>query len=260
MTSPSLLSPRRALAAALLLLGGSSLACMPPRPHRGDINLVYGLTGEQRTVFEVEQGRVLSGNLDIATESDAKDSCVRGLWQHSSVSLCPAPLASGDSHLGGELVRWRGPNGELSVEVAPNGSAMRVDGWIARNSGAGVASADASSHSGIGGGGNGGGRRGSSFTGDPSYGAPSGPQRMSMHVTLPLGVGPEWDELRRTPILYALAAASVGLNSGERVQPWETPAQERGQRAGPPPAAPSGAAPPPAAPPPAPPPAAPNAP
>jgi hypothetical protein len=37
---------------------------------------------------------------------------------------------------------------------------------------------------------------------------------ISMHVSVPFGSGPEWDELRRRPALLAVAAALVGVRAG----------------------------------------------
>ncbi len=184
------------------------------------------MTGEHRAAFGVEDGRIVSLNLDVATVSPDPDSCVRGTWGTSPVSLCPEELDRGDSHFGGRLVRWRGPMGELAVEVAPSGDAVRVDGRLTRNSGAGVTSTDASVH-GIQGGdgptlsargrGGGMGLRGPSGLSGPGGGGPERP--VWMHITLPLGRGPQWDELRKNPILYAIAAASIGLVAGEGVPP-----------------------------------------
>jgi len=234
---------------AALSMASLALGCIADRARRGDINLVYGLTGEHRAAFGVEDGRIVSLNLDVATTSPDPDSCVRGTWGTSPVSLCPEELDRGDSHFGGRLVRWRGPMGELAVEVAPSGDAVRVDGRLTRNSGAGVTSTDASVH-GIQGGdgptlsarGRGGGM---GLRGPSGPGATGGPDKPTwMHITLPLGRGPQWDELRKNPILYAVAAASIGLVAGEGVPPGMYPSQERrGDRALPAPAASAPAAP-----------------
>ncbi len=37
---------------------------------------------------------------------------------------------------------------------------------------------------------------------------------ISMHVSVPLGLGPQWDELKRRPALLAIAAAVAGVRAG----------------------------------------------
>jgi hypothetical protein len=49
---------------------------------------------------------------------------------------------------------------------------------------------------------------------------------ISMHVSVPFGSGPEWDELRRRPALLAVAAALVGVRAG-RTQNDDPPVRRR---------------------------------
>ena len=67
---------------------------------------------------------------------------------------------------------WIGSGGELTLQLQGGGKQLRVDGWV---------------------------------TGGNAV-------HINQRVSLPLGTGPQWDEIRRHPILLALAAAVSGVD------------------------------------------------
>jgi hypothetical protein len=158
------------LCLALLLLAAG---CVEPRASLGNVSLrPYESPGATLVTYGVQEGRVVSGNLDLSI--DPRDGCARGdIPPGTVVVLCPKKLDDPPSELGGELVRWSGMNGALVTEVSADKSKLRVDGYL----GQGLAV-------------------------------------RQVHVTLRFERGPQWDELRQHPVLYAVAAAITGL-SGE---------------------------------------------
>jgi hypothetical protein len=76
--------------------------------------------------------------------------------------------------------RWTGSGGDFLVEVIEGATAVRAAGQL--------------------------------WPGGVRPGIP-------VHVTVPLGAGPQWDELKRKPALLAVAAAVAGVRSGPRRDP-----------------------------------------
>ncbi len=54
---------------------------------------------------------------------------------------------------------------------------------------------------------------------DGVLGTEAAPLERPLLATLPLGTGPQWDELRRHPALLAVAAASVGVHGEPSIGP-----------------------------------------
>jgi len=152
------------------VLGCALLAgCVEPRASRGDLSLrPYEDASRTLRTFGVQEGRLVSGSVDIAIDPDG---CARGeIAPGAMVVLCPKELKGAPLEAGGKLVRWTGVGGDLVTELAADGKKLRVDGFI------GVGRAN-----------------------------------RQVHVTLRLGLGQPWDELRENPVLYAVAAATSGM-------------------------------------------------
>ena len=146
--------------------------CVADRVRLGEIRLrPYGnITSGLRT-FSIQQGRILSPDLDLVVEADG---CIRGSVRNALIQLCrkgnPPPERDG-----AEMVEhWQGLGGDFVVELEEKSTRLRADGYLR-----------------IGGG-----------SGSP------------IQATLPLGQGPQWDEIRRHPAFLAVAAAISGV-SGE---------------------------------------------
>jgi hypothetical protein len=76
--------------------------------------------------------------------------------------------------------RWAGSGGDFLVEVAEGGKVLRASGAL--------------------------------WPGGIKPG-------VTMQVSVPMGTGPQWDELRRQPALLAVAAAVAGIRAGARRLP-----------------------------------------
>ena len=159
-----------ALTAAFALLASAS-ACAAGRAYLGDVTLrPYGDPILVPTSYGVERGRILSPDLDASVGSDG---CLRGTIQNDGLQLCPQQSPRAPEHAGDLLQRWSGTSGDFTLELSPDGTRLRMDGYL-RRSGASV----------------------------------------PLAATLALGRGPQWDELRKDPVLLAVAAALTGI-SGE---------------------------------------------
>lgn len=156
----------RLLAVASL---ASLIACVADRQRLGDIRLrPYGNIQASLSSFSVQQGRILSPDLDLTVEADG---CIRGLVGRSMIQLCqkgtPVPQREGAE----KVEHWQGLGGDFVVEIEQKGTRLRADGYLSTRGGAGT----------------------------------------PIQATLPLGQGPQWDEIRRHPALLAVAAALVGV-------------------------------------------------
>lgn len=115
-----------------LFVLGLLLGCATTQRQRlGDIHLQpYEQFAGYPVVFSVQQGRLVSPDVDVTVEDDG---CVRGSLGTTPVVLCmksgPPPLDEGD-----KVERWSGTNGDFTVELKPDGKSMRVDGWVAGRS------------------------------------------------------------------------------------------------------------------------------
>jgi len=160
---------------ALAVLFVSALGCASSRPYLGDVTLrPYSEPGAPPSTFGVERGRIVSGNLDLAM---SPDGCARGEVGSAAYVLCPKPVVADPNvpTVPGESVqRWMGTGGDFVTRVSPDGKSLRVDGNL-------------------------------------RDGHDANP---SLHVTLLLGKGPQWDEIRKAPVLLTVAAAITGM-SGE---------------------------------------------
>jgi hypothetical protein len=156
-----------ALFAGVALL--SACATSSDRPRLGDITLQpYGNLTAPQTTFSVQQGRILSPDLDLSVQPDG---CIRGTVGTSPFEVCNkgsvAPLKEGAE----KVEHWQGPGGDFVVELEDRGTRLRADGTLIAGRGNGV----------------------------------------PLQVTLALGQGPQWDEIRKNPALLAAAAAVAGV-------------------------------------------------
>jgi hypothetical protein len=102
------------------------------------------------------------------------DGCIRGSVGNSGLELCPAKgLPPPAEKPGDKVEQWTGASGNFTLEMMENESRLRMDGYL----------------------------------------RPVGSARsLPMNATIPLGRGPQWDELRKHPAFLALAAAVSGVH------------------------------------------------
>jgi len=150
------------------------------RAQYGSIRLRhYGDSGATPRVFSVQQGRIVSPELDVVQDPDG---CLRGTARNIPVDLCPAKGTPPPEQPGGKIEQWTGPTGNVTVELNEHETRLRMDGYL----------------------------RGGRASGIP------------LNATIPLGKGPQWDELRKHPAFLALAAGV----SGVRGEPTEAAIRE----------------------------------
>jgi hypothetical protein len=139
-----------------------------------------------RGTFEVEQGRLRSGAFQAVV---AFDGCVHGTYATDEVLLlCPAAGAS-------KKQEWSGVGGELYTELTADGSSLHLSGFLSRSA------IDPPLRRPL--------AVGGVLISQPLT-TPVG-QRIRLEADVPLGVGPQWDELRKNPVLLGLAAAVAGV-------------------------------------------------
>jgi hypothetical protein len=155
---------------AVLSLSALS-GCVADRARLGEIRLrPYGNLTAHLSSFSVQEGRILSPDLDLTVEPDG---CIRGLVGHNPLQICqkgedaPNPERAGAS----KVQHWQGLGGDFVVELEEHGTRLRADGYL----------------------------------------APGGGLGSPLQATLPMGTGPQWDELRKHPALLAVAAAVAGV-------------------------------------------------
>lgn len=167
----------------------TACATLPARPRLGDVTVRSKENPQAAPItLGVQEGRILSGDLDLVVDPDG---CVRGTVGTRMLSLCqqpPAPDAS--SQPGAHREKWTGSSGSFTLEVDPDGRTMRADGFLR-----GVGSRTAGT--------------------------------VTVAATLPFGKGPQWEELKAHPALYAIAAALSGAR-GDSVQVVEEAAPDAG--------------------------------
>src|SRR5207248_476843 len=100
------------------------------------------------------------------------DGCLRGKAGTAPVNLCPAKGTPPPEQPGDKVEQWAGPTGNFTLELMDSGSRLRMDGFL----------------------------RGNGARSD-----------VPMNATIPLGKGPQWDELRKHPAFLALAATVAGV-------------------------------------------------
>jgi hypothetical protein len=167
------LAPVHAIAlartAVLIPLAALALAgCASGRASLGNINLrPYGDPGRVQTTFGVQEGRIVSPNLDLVVEPDG---CMRGSLVNNLVQLCKQPSARPPEKAGDLVERWSGTGGDFTLQLMEGGRELRADGYLRAAQGT-----------------------------------------LPLHTTIPLGQGPQWDELRKHPALLAVAAAATGV-------------------------------------------------
>ena len=100
------------------------------------------------------------------------DGCIRGNVLNGLVVLCKAGQPPPPlGGAGGRVEQWTGNGGNFTLELSEDGSMLRMDGYL----------------------------------------RPTSATDIPMQATVPLGKGPEWDELRRHPAFLAIAAALAGI-------------------------------------------------
>ena len=184
--SPSL-SLIRSLRSSTLLAAAALAACasLPTRARLGDVTVRSRADAQVPAVtLGVQTGRILSGDLDLVIDPDG---CLRGNVGSRMVMLCPKSIAA-DAGLapGARREQWSGASGSITLEVDPEQKSVRADGFLR-----GV------------------GRR---------------TNGTEVAATLPFGHGPEWDELRAHPALYAVAASVSGARGDALLVVQDPPA------------------------------------
>jgi len=166
--------------AALSVLVLEAACATTNRAQYGSIRLRhYDDPSATPAVFSVQQGRILSPDLDVVQDPDG---CLRGRARNIPVDLCPAKGTPPPEQPGDKLEQWTGPTGNVTLELMDHETRLRMDGYL-----------------------RGGGARG-----------------LPLNATIPLGKGPQWDELRKHPAFLALAAGV----SGVRGEPTEAAIRE----------------------------------
>jgi|GEM_PF-1554764 len=100
-----------------------------------------------------------------------EQGCALGVFGREPLQLCNKAQKGEPSEPGGKVEHWAGSGGDLTLELLDKGKSLRVDGFL----------------------------------------NVSGRGTMPLQTTLPLGQGPKWDELRKHPVLAAVAAAVAGV-------------------------------------------------
>ncbi|GAC1345470.1 MAG: hypothetical protein NVSMB23_21670 [Myxococcales bacterium] len=150
-----------ALGAVLALAG-----CASGRASLGSVNLrAYGDPGHPQTSYGVQEGRIVSPDLDLVVGADG---CISGSLATGMVHLCRQARARPAEAAGNVVQRWAGTGGDFTLELSDAGRSLRADGYL-RNGGGGT---------------------------------------LPLRTTVPLGQGPQWDELRKHPVLLAVAAGA----------------------------------------------------
>jgi len=152
-------------AALSLLALEAACATAPGRAQYGSIRLRhYGDPGATPRVFSVQQGRIVSPELDVVQDPDG---CLRGSARNNPVDLCPA---EGAEEPGRRVEHWTGRTGDLRLELKDHETRLRMNGYLR-----------------------------------------AGAWSIPLNATVPLGNGPQWDELRKHPAFLALAAGVAGV-------------------------------------------------
>ena len=106
------------------------------------------------------------------------DGCVRGQVRNALAQLCSRQEKGPPREEGGQVEHWAGVGGDITLELYDKGTRLRMDGYLRGATGGGT---------------------------------------LPVEGTVLLGQGPQWDELRKHPVLLAVAAAY----SGVRGEPME---------------------------------------
>jgi len=99
------------------------------------------------------------------------DGCVRGTIGQSPVQLCSKAEKAPPEQEGDVVEHWAGVSGDVTLELEDHARRLRMDGYLKV--------------------GNGG--------------------TLPVQATVPIGQGAQWEELRKHPVLLALAAAAAGV-------------------------------------------------
>src|SRR5947209_8710454 len=143
-----------------LLIGLLLAGCAETQRTRlGDINLrPYGSFTAPISTFSVQEGRILSPDLDLSVQPDG---CIDGLMRNNQpLHMCKTREAPPPEREGAQRVEhWQGLGADFVVELEDGGKQLRADGFL----------------------------------------SPSGSVARSIpiQVTLPLGNGPAWEEIRK---------------------------------------------------------------
>jgi hypothetical protein len=125
----------KSLSVALVAAGMLAGCASSNRERLGDIELrPYGNPTAFPVVYSVQQGRIVSPNVDVVLE---KNGCITGTVIRGVVDVCqknaPPPLNAGD-----RVETWSGNGGNFTVEMMDAGKEMRMDGFVRTSSGVDV--------------------------------------------------------------------------------------------------------------------------
>ena len=102
-----------------------------------------------------------------------QDGCLRGNVGRAPVQLCSKSEKAPPLAEGDIVEHWAGTGGDVTLELEEQGKKLRMDGYL--------------------------------NVGGPGAGT------LPVQATVPVGQGPQWEELRKHPILLAMAAAAAGV-------------------------------------------------
>lgn len=106
----------------------ASAGCASGRASLGNINLrPYGDPGQVQTSYGVQEGRILSPEVDVVVEPGG---CVRGSVLGDLVQLCKQTTARPAEKPGNLVQRWSGTGGDFTLEMAEGGRSLRADGYL----------------------------------------------------------------------------------------------------------------------------------
>jgi hypothetical protein len=184
----------------LLCSSATLVSCAGHRPLLGTLTLRSSadLSGGKRT-FAVEEGRIVSRSIDVSIDERGCATGMIGIGSDSNsrIELCPIESSSANPEQ-----QWQGLSGNLSLAIEAAGEKLHANGFLRSDIGwKGDLPAQPRD-------------RRARRTADSSPSSRAAQPSWPVDVTIALGHGPEWDDVRRHPVLLAIAAAAVGL-SGE---------------------------------------------
>jgi len=166
-------------AALSVLVLEAACATAAARAQYGSIRLRhYGDPTATPRVFSVQEGRIVSPELDVVQDPDG---CLRGSARNNAVDLCLAEGAQSPEEPGHRVEHWTGRTGDLRLELKDRETRLRMNGYLR-----------------------------------------AGAWSIPLNATVPLGKGPQWDQLREHPAFLALAAGVAGV----RGEPTEAAIRE----------------------------------
>jgi hypothetical protein len=116
---------RFALSSILILLA----ACATTnRAQYGSVRFrPYGDPGAVPAVFSVQEGRIVSPDLDVVEDPDG---CLRGRARNIPIDLCPAKGTPPPEQPGDKVEQWAGATGNFTLELMEHETRLRMDGYL----------------------------------------------------------------------------------------------------------------------------------